>query len=1174
MKTRSKHLTVMIAAALYSVIAFDIALADDSEIFYGRQPDDPNILFIFDTSGSMSAQTRFNVYDPTVDYVGGGTCSTTTGRVYYSLGTQTTPPTCGASTWVNANDIKCSRARDNLARGSSGRFVDNLVRWGRSPFAGGIRTDEDTVFNWVPDLGVSSGTDIECNEDDGVDGNLTGAATYPRIFFSPLSGSNHGVWTTEPTESYWRDGSKVQYTLFSGNYVVWYRQHRIVENARRIDVLHDAAQNILDSVNSVNIGLMAFDPGYDHPAEGGMVRHAVAPIATARASLKNAVAQLEPNGSTPLSETYFEAYRYLSGGAVGYGVNSDPPSVANSRIPATANGVMYNSPADLSCQKNYIVYLTDGIPSSDSSADEAIRGLPDFTNVGGQCRGPTGSESDDGKCLGALAQYMANKDLRPDVPGEQKVKSYFIGFGPDFVSTNEFQGQLNEAFDYLKDAGLRGGGDAYTASDPDSLNSVFSNILGNIVDDATTFAAPTIAVNSFNRSRSLDNVYYPVFKPTGSRHWPGNVKKYRLVRNTLTDSAGNAAIDNATGKFLPTARSYWSLRADGNQVELGGAAANLPSPDSRRVFTWTGGSNVDLAPVDLTTSAQSFTTTNAAITDALLSTSNATDPARTKLINWARGLDVTRGNAARKAIGDALHSQPSVVIYGGNSDRRDLDDAVVFAATNDGYLHAINATTGVELWAFLPRESLQNLTELYRDQPVDQKHYALDGDTKIVKFDVNGDGRIDPAANDRVILYVSQGRGGSKYYALDITNKNAPKYMWGIGDAELQGIGQSWSTPAVARVYIDGATQNSQKLALIFGGGYDPADEAVGVNGDWLPSNNVGNRLFIVDAVKGTKLWSGGPNGASNVTQQFGARMTHAFPASPDVIDVDGDGFADRIYIGDLAAQLWRFDIWNRKIAGELVTGGILASLGARNGGQATTADARRFFNSPDSARVAIPGAAPFMAVAIGSGYRGHPLNTSIHDSFYVIRDYVPFSKMTQEQHNARAIVLDSTASLIDITNSTSPTLSAGAAGWKLRLRDDDAWHGEKVLSSAVTLGGSVMFNTYTPSQSVADCDAPATGSNRNYVVSVLDGSPTIDRNDDHSVDPDDRFVDLADAGIAAEARVIFPSHDTNGDGAPDDEQGGGADRLPPVCMVGRAVLQCPPANLFIKTFWREGGSN
>src|SRR5690606_40972815 len=52
----------------------------------------------------------------------------------------------------------------------------------------------------------------------------------------------------------------------------------------------------------------------------------------------------------------------------------------------------------------------------------------------------------------------------------------------------------------------------------------------------------------------------------------------------------------------------------------------------------------------------------------------------------------------------------------------------------------------------------------------------------------------------------------------DVTDKDAPRFMWSIGPTQLPDLGQAWSPPAITRVAVDGATQNSQQLVLIFGG--------------------------------------------------------------------------------------------------------------------------------------------------------------------------------------------------------------------------------------------------------------------------------------------------------------------------------------------------------------------
>ncbi|TLY73374.1 MAG: hypothetical protein E6K43_11030 [Gammaproteobacteria bacterium] len=271
-------------------------------------------------------------------------------------------------------------------------------------------------------------------------------------------------------------------------------------------------------------------------------------------------------------------------------------------------------------------------------------------------------------------------------------------------------------------------------------------------------------------------------------------------------------------------------------MTAGGAASQIPdwnpaNAGARKLYTYIG-TNTPASPVNLTSSSSyAVTTTNPLITNAILGVGTATSHDNT--INYARGEDLKDENAngiktePRYAMGDPLHSQPAVVIYGGTTASPNINDAAIFAATNDGYLHAFDVTNGHELWAFIPQELLGDLNAMYTNSPTSPKHYELDGSIRILKYDINGDGIVDAAAGDRVIAYFGNGRGGSMYYAVDVTSKTTPKFLWAIGPATtgLSGIGQTWSTPAITRVNASGATQNSQKFVLVFGGGYDSAEE-------------------------------------------------------------------------------------------------------------------------------------------------------------------------------------------------------------------------------------------------------------------------------------------------------------------------------------------------------------
>ena len=112
---------------------------------------------------------------------------------------------------------------------------------------------------------------------------------------------------------------------------------------------------------------------------------------------------------------------------------------------------------------------------------------------------------------------MHDHDLRPGLPSDQSVVTYTIGFGDDVAGTT-----------FLGEVATEGGGQNFFAGDSESLTTALTNIVSKISNTSTTFVAPAVAVNAFNRTESLADLYISVFEPTSTYHWPGNVKKYRI----------------------------------------------------------------------------------------------------------------------------------------------------------------------------------------------------------------------------------------------------------------------------------------------------------------------------------------------------------------------------------------------------------------------------------------------------------------------------------------------------------------------------------------------------------------------------------------------------------------------------------------------------------------------
>ncbi len=626
---------VLSIAATVLVLGSAGAYADDTEIFLGNPSNlaAPNIMLILDTSGSMGSNTISPVpYDRNFTYVGIGDCSGIANRVYWS--TNDNVPGCDSNNWFDISLLKCAAARTGVALGTggTGAYLDRFIRW----------RGNNSRRSWQSLSSNNNPRDVECRADNGVDGNLAATDPYPSIVGNNNS-SVDGVWTAAAGSSIWTNANAGTIaTIYSGNYIAYYEQFRILSVLTRMDVMKDAATRLLSALNGVNVGLMRYSRnggGGDLEAQGGMVAYPIGPIDTNRQQLIDAVNGWTANGFTPLSETLFEAYRYFTGGPVGFGDTSVPfLSVPESRNPATADGDNYESPADFSCQKNYIVYLTDGLPTSDGQSNADIQALDNFATLGGACSaagtGPDPDWQNSGLCLASLAGYMYNADLSSSVASKQNVTSYWIGFGSDVAG--------GAALDYLNrtaQAGSGGQHNAFLANDAETLTTVLTGLALQILQTSTTFTAPTVAVNAFNRTRSLSDLYVSVFQPTGDRHWPGNLKKYsvkalsdgtaivvgqmasstrmatssrRTIRPSTTPPASSSRIRRASG-----------LRAaDGPRVRDGGAANELPAPDARNVYTYIGANPG--SPASLTATTSAVVDANTAITDAMLQLASPT----------------------------------------------------------------------------------------------------------------------------------------------------------------------------------------------------------------------------------------------------------------------------------------------------------------------------------------------------------------------------------------------------------------------------------------------------------------------------------------------------------------------------------------------------------------------
>jgi len=850
------------------------------------------------------------------------------------------------------------------------------------------------------------------------------------------------------------------------------------------------------------------------------------------------------SGSTPVVETYHEAALYMRGDAVRYGKNraSSNSYKHNTRVSTSTSwtggslvrqagctdenlnsdackteyisgSAKYISPMEYSCQENHIVYLTDGEPSGGNESISDLQAL-----IGSNC---ANYSNDNYECGEELAKFLFEEDQVAGIgalAGTQSIKTHTIAL---------IGGQSS----WLESIANNGGGDYYPISGssvPDvvtDLTAAFNSIVGDVLDVDTSFVAPAVAINQFNRLTHRSEIYYAVFKPQESPEWPGNLKKYKLQGEDvdIVDALGVPAINEATGGFKDTSKSVWSDVVDGNDVTLGGAANELPAHTVRNIYTY----HANSSSKTLTVSDNRLISSNTEITADMLGISGASAAERTDLIDWIRGKDVrdddTDGNVAesRNVIGDPLHSRPLVVTYDAdpNGDGDGVDaEYYLFFGTNGGLIHAVDGRTGEEKYAIAPEELLPNFNVFYENREGVTRPYGVDGESTVWVQDLDKDGKIEPGAGDHVYLYIGMRRGGRSYYAYDITNISAPKFMWQVegGAGDFGELGQTWSKPLLTKVRYKSGGTTTTKQVLFFAGGYDENQDDATVRS----TDSMGRAVYMIDAETGALLWKAGKGFTGNADDVD--EMLYSIPTRLAGADLDNDGLLDVLFYGDTGGQVFRTDFDNSgdQSLANFSTTQRIADI-AKDG---EVKSARRFYHGADIALTRSDGQ-KFLTILMGSGYRAHPLNGVIEDRFYAFKQLLGSSSTHVDV--TESDLYDATSNDIQ-SGSTSQQAAAqtalnSAKGWFIKMENK----GEKVLSRPLVVEGSVIFTTYEPKASLVGC-TPVPGQSREYIVSVLDASATVEKDDVDGLSTSDRSSLLELQGIVDDT-VLVKTEDGQG---------------------------------------------
>lgn len=1120
MKISTRKIAWMNISCAVALLTGMPAVADDTELLlFSPDPSQlppPNVMFIIDNSGSMEDQLTTTIsYDSNLEY--DGACDK---DKFYWTDIDLEPDCATSKNVIDSDRLVCVSAQKQLD--GIGSYTNTMIQYRDGS------NDGSSARLWQTLAPGYSSAFVECLADSGIHGDGTDGT---RLWASTGSNLDNLFTNNAKEEVAWGSSPRhISYTVYTGNYLNW-KNNPQTDVFSKIDIVKDVATKVLSSVENINVGIMKFN--FD---DGGPVILGMTDLDQNRQQVLDTIRLLAIERWTPLSETMYEAALYWRGMPAYYGSGEiDGTSKSDSSALASSDPAVYQQPDWGVCSKNYNVLLTDGEPRRDEETTGLVGNLPNFGSALGYagCDGEVLPEG--GQCLDDIAEYLSVQDVDTIADGDQLVTTHTIGFDIDLP--------------ILQETADDSGGRYFQANDVASLTRTLLSIIGEISDRSLSFSAPAVSVNTFNRTQNLNDLYITTFGAKAKAHWPGNLKKYRITDGQIVDANGANAVDPATGFFLDSATSEWTTGGpDGNNVLLGGAAQQLPAPAARNLYTNNSGN-------DLTSAANSVTPLTTSLIPADFGLTGADgEPEMAELIDWARGADLRDedgdpATTVRKAMGDPLHSQPATVVYGGDAQNPDV---VVFTATNDGYLHAFDGDSGEELWAFIPKRLLSNLTRLYFDPNSKYKQYGIDGNIVPIVKDVDRDGIIESADGDFVQLIFGMRRGGSNYYSLDVTDRNSPRLLW---NANLPEFGESWSSPVIARIDVGSVTQNTDKAVVVIGGGYNTVHDT---SSHPVSPDVTGAGVHMLDLKTGAELWRAGADLNADLVV---TNMTRAMPNEIRVIDFSGDGFADRMYASDLGGQVWRFDVFNGQAPATLVTGGVIARLGAEGLATPAAADTRRFYNAPDISLITDNNQQRrFISVSIGSGYRAHPFDLDASDRFFSIRDGDVFNQLPQSAYDNYPIITDD--DLVEVSGQTQTVITANDRGWKFTLP-----YNQKVLADSLTFDNQIFFVAFSPDSEAAVSCTAGRGTNFLYRMSALNGDPVTANLEALSPEEADdaRSTTLQQGGIAPTPTILFPSADD-----PDCE--GAACTPPPLGCVGVECFDPGFANNPVRTLWTQDG--
>jgi type IV pilus assembly protein PilY1 len=778
----------------------------------------------------------------------------------------------------------------------------------------------------------------------------------------------------------------------------------------------------------------------------------------------------------------------------------------------------------LACRRSYSMLVTDGYYNDDNVTFDSFDSTSAGPITGTTALGATLTYSYDGATR-PYAQTQANTmadvamkywitDLRPDLDNKvraipatvvngvttsvanesfwQNMTFYGVALGVNgtlpqnattlFNLTQTGTGRIDwptvtrnteTAIDDMWHATINTRGRLLSAKNADELSDAVEGMLADINRQSSSQSG--VAVSTANLIIGTRK-YTPRYQ-TGS--WTGNV----VARN----------LDPNNGNEVSTA---WQVVGSSSTGTTTVTYTGIPAVASRNIVAWTG------------SSAEQFTNTSSI-------TNSMTAPVSADLINYLRGDKSNEGSSGlglfrprEVLLGDIVNSAPafvkggvdlkydtlpSVPTTGSNTYRSFYDskkaraEGAVFVGANDGMLHAFRESTGVEVFAFIPRAVLPNLHLLANKNY--SHRYFVDGPN--VETDIYTGGAW------KNLLLGTTGAGAKAVYALDVTSPvtmTASAVLWEINS----GSSTDFSELGYVLSDVQAGKTPSGDWVAIFGNGYDSTSGVA--------------RLYVVNLLTGAYIkhldvgaTSGNGLGAVRVVRN----------ANKEIIGA---------YAGDLNGKMWKFDLSSAISFSDWAVGNNGRAIYDAGSSQPITAAPAVIPNTTGN-----EGGGNLIAFATGKLFETSDLTSTSGQSVYGVLDNIPFGSPTSaisavstsnlvQQTISTTTTTNRTVTNSDLTTSTQSvtfyqvskntvTFSATTRGWYINLSET----GQRTVYPLDMLSNRyVGVDTISPNNVTTNnaCTQGAQGKGWLYFIDGLTGGgpseAILDTNGDGAIDDRD----------------------------------------------------------------------